>query len=230
MKKCLSVLLIATVVLCTLPACADTMYCPYCGKKTDSSYSFCPSCGKSLKGVGNGEQPQQPYSSSAYVPGFYHTASELLSIINSLCSNPTSYRNKPVSSFPIRMSVDLTRRDGLTSMNWPQNLNQDKSSRGIYWMYSLDLGRFFEKGDGDAFFTNWISYSYSVSRDGSGDWCNSIGFTLKNSGAVNQADITFYSDRTLWKEEISICTDSPKRIITFLLYRDGHIGCTDTWY
>ena len=221
MKRFLSVLLLLSVVFCAVPVHAAFQYCPYCGAEVNSSYSFCPSCGKSLSvsGAQSSSASLSSGSKTGYVPGFYHTASELWDIIYQLYRNPMAYDGKPVSSFPIRLSVDLRREDGITSMNMPYGWTYSYES-GVYqsggknqygWCYDTAHGRYLKEDEAIAA-NEKIYYGFVPAHDGLG-WTNSINW--RNDELV--VDISYYSNLNM--EVIDFISRSPlQTIATFTIY------------
>ena len=217
MKRFLSVVVMVMVLLSAVPSLGETMFCPYCGTKVDSSYSFCPSCGKSLSGVSGGGQ-QSSYDSSGYLPGFYHTRDELVRILNDLYAHPETMKNKPHSAFPVRFSVNLLSRDGLTSQNWPGKLNYPPTSTVDTWVYDITRGSFESGNTGE----DYIVYKYSpYTSDHS--WENDITMKIGGSVGVNQFHVTGNYSENL-KMEIMLSSNTSNRIVTFDFWSDGHIG------
>lgn len=225
MKRFFSVLLAIMLLLSTCSVVADTMYCPYCGTKTDSSYSYCPSCGKSLKGVRSGEHTAD--NSSGNLPCFSHTRSELMTILNQLYSNPEVYKNKPHSAFPIHFSVNLLQSNAFPSQNWPGEQYDQFLPGGAYyhsWLYDMDLGHFIVPESGySGNSSNIISYFYYPIQSGYIGWQNEIIVSFDNSSKVNLFSVSTHTSSEI-DLTMSLSSNSSNRIVTFTFWSDGHIG------
>ncbi len=237
MKKivaALSYLLVIMLCLHAIPSFAETMFCPYCGKKVDTSYSFCPSCGKSLDGVLEEEEtPQQTSNASAYVPGFYHTFSDLYDIAERLFRDTSGAGSKKASTFPVQLSIDLCEMDAITSMNLPYKQRMDYEDTGSYaymWRYDATRNRFLkenEKFDSPV----RVYYRYYPVQPGMDYWMNEIIIQIDDKGEVTLFSVSYVSTAApTFRENIMISNISRNKIVTYNFYPDGHVEGNVNYY